>query len=320
MAFVGETPWHGLGQKLTEGASIDVWTMEAGFNWRALSAPVQFTDEHGTIRKFSQKQVIYRSDTGEPLSTMGDGYKIVQPAEVLEFFRNLVAAGNWQLHTAGILRGGRLMWAMARNCAKGDVVPGDEIRSNLLLVTSLDGTTPTTGALVATRVVCANTVKMALDEVSTQGKNGKRTLKDGAPAARVSHRSTFDASEMQAALKVAPTTFEHFMTDARKLAATPCDMAEARDLLRGVFGEPLTKKSARAALEGKPLEIIIPTADDLKSLLAAAPHVPKADLESEARDTLAKLLAKGDAREQKSVARCLELFAGAGRGANHAGV
>jgi phage/plasmid-like protein (TIGR03299 family) len=291
MAFVGETPWHGLGNALTEGAPLETWAREAGFEWQALSAPVEFQRGDGTRCHYGDKQAIYRSDTGAPLSVMGSGYKIVQPLEVIEFFRDLTRAGGWQLHTAGILKGGRLMWAMARNCAKGDVVPGDEVRSNLLLVTSLDGSTPTTGALVATRVVCANTVKMALDET-----------RRGAKAARVSHRSTFDADHVKDALGVALPTFERFMVEARNLAGTSCDVSQATELLRGIFGQPITRKGAMLAAE---------KAGDTGGDLAAARSV-LAQFTQGAQST--------QQREQKSVARCLALFAGEGRGANHEGV
>lgn len=303
MAFVGATPWHGLGQQLTEGAPIETWAEQAGFQWSALSAPVGFTRADGSTATYGDKQVIYRSDTGAPLSVMGDGYKIVQPMECLEFFRDLAGSGGWNIHTAGILKGGRLMWAMARNCAQGDVVPGDTVKSNLLLVTSLDGTTPTTGALVATRVVCANTVAMALDEVTTRRKDGRRDVKAGAPVARVSHRSTFDASAMKETLGVAPAVFDAFMTQARTLAGRPCDLEMARAVLRDIFGQPLIKKSAL-------VDTSADVAGALLSRLGAKPVAP----------SVAAMLASGAAREQKSVARCLELFNGAGRGADHEGV
>ena len=314
MAFVGGTPWHGLGQSLTEGAPLETWACEAGFEWSALSAPVTFTRADGSVCQYSDKQAIYRSDTGRPLSVMGDGYKIVQPIEVIEFFRDLAASGGWQLNTAGILKGGRLMWAMAKNCAQADVVPGDRVRSNLLLVTSLDGSTPTTGALVATRVVCANTVRMALNEVREKGTKG---------VSRVSHRSTFDASEMKRALGVAPEVFADFMDQARALAAKPCDLEEARAMLRKIFGDPVRVKFAKVAAtvdQAPTAPIAADVGADLQSLLSA-PYQPKDYSEVNARTEMLKLIARtGSEREQKSVARCLELFSGAGRGANHEGV
>jgi len=70
MAFVGKTPWHGLGQQLQRGASVETWTREAGFDWEALTADLAFTRADGTTGKMDEKRVIYRSDTGAPLSVV----------------------------------------------------------------------------------------------------------------------------------------------------------------------------------------------------------------------------------------------------------
>ena len=81
MAFVGETPWHGLGQRLTRGATLEQWRTEAGLDWQAQTAPVEFVRSDGSRVTMGGKQVLYRSDTGAALSVMGDGYQIVQPGD-----------------------------------------------------------------------------------------------------------------------------------------------------------------------------------------------------------------------------------------------
>lgn len=125
MAFVGETPWHGLGQSVTKGASIGVWAKEAGMDWTAKEAEVQFSvplagrginqKQLLDLKSFPSSKVIYRSDTGEGLATVGSKYESVQPLDMLEFFRDLTEGGGWHIHTAGVLRGGRKLWAMASN-------------------------------------------------------------------------------------------------------------------------------------------------------------------------------------------------------------
>jgi hypothetical protein len=57
MAFVGALPWHGLGQRVTEGADIATWAREAGMDWQALAAPVQYGTTNG-VRTFADKKVI----------------------------------------------------------------------------------------------------------------------------------------------------------------------------------------------------------------------------------------------------------------------
>src|SRR3954471_23133334 len=225
MAFVGETPWHGLGQNVSKGAPIAVWATEAGMDWEALTGSpctadgVDFPDYKG----------IYRSDTKAPLSIVGKDYQIVQPRDMLEFFRDLTESGGWHIHTAGTMRGGKKLWAMA-TCedAKRFVKNPkgkDAMLMNLLLATSMDGSMRTTAMLTTVRVVCANTLRMAL-------AGG-----DGHAQVQLTHRSSFDAQYIKAVLGVdaAHDHFEHFMEQARELAETPIDLSEARDVLLQIF-------------------------------------------------------------------------------------
>jgi len=235
MAFVGETPWHGLGQRLTRDADLDTWKREAGFEWQAKLAPVLFTPDLPGARHMTMdgRCVIYRDDTHAPLAVVGDGYKPVQPAEVLEFFRPLTEEQGYHIHTAGVLRGGQKLWAMASNHTEGEVVPGDRVRSNLLFATSMDGSMRTHCGLTAVRVVCANTLGAALTE-------------DGKSMVKISHRSTFDAEAVRQALGLARSTFEAFMAQARKLAEVRVPQGTAVDVCRELFGQPRLAKPTTA--------------------------------------------------------------------------
>lgn len=316
MAFVGETPWHDLGQELTRDASIDTWRVQAGFDWQALSAPVSFQDQNGVARRYGDKQVIYRSDTGAALSVMGADYKIVQPVEVLEFFRDLTESGGWYLHTAGAMRDGRKLWAMAtpRDDATNCIVKNDAVAPHLLLSTSLDGTTPTQAGLTAVRVVCANTLGLALGRGLTSA--------DGTAAAktRVSHRSIFDGSQVKQALGVAMDSWKLFTKQAQELATQPVNMEESREILRQLFGQPV---QTRRVVEAPAVvtRVAEPVASDNPFAALLSRPAVIADVGTlDVRSDIARMLARGDAREQKSVARCMALFAGEGRGANAEGV
>ena len=76
MAFVGKTPWHGLGQELQEDASIEQWQKAAGMDWTINSSPVAFGVGEGQILPdleiFEGQNVLYRSDTKMPLSVVSD--------------------------------------------------------------------------------------------------------------------------------------------------------------------------------------------------------------------------------------------------------
>src|SRR5262249_42268235 len=113
IAYVGETPWHKLGEKLQEGQSIGEWVRAARLDWDLERLPVQYSFD-GTLRTMNDRLVLVRSDTGTALSVVSGDYQIVQPKEVLEFYRDLVNYYGYALETAGALDGGRKIWALAR--------------------------------------------------------------------------------------------------------------------------------------------------------------------------------------------------------------
>jgi len=80
MAYCGAKPWHGLGQEVCEGASLDEWMDQARMNWRILRAPVQYTNAN--LHDFPEHHVLYRSDNDLPLSVVSPRYKIVQPKKM----------------------------------------------------------------------------------------------------------------------------------------------------------------------------------------------------------------------------------------------
>ncbi len=186
MAFIGATPWHGLGQQVDPNATIEEWQRAAGLDWKIERAPVQYMN--GAMHNFDEKHVLYRGDTNAPLSVVSARYKVVQPHDVLEFFRDLVGAGGFNIHTAGALRGGRRIWALAEIGKTARVVGNDLVGGYLLLATSCDGTLATTAQFTTVRVVCANTLAMAEREAR---KN---------PNITIPHNTNFDPVQVKAAL------------------------------------------------------------------------------------------------------------------------
>lgn len=162
MAYVGQVPWHGLGQRLTEGAPIDVWAKEAGMSHSIERAPASFTHPSGELITLDDRDVLWRSDNHMPLAVVSHRYNVVQPMEILEFYRELVGAtGDYELETAGCLDGGKKYWALAKY--KKDMAFGNDIvKPYLFLGSSADGTLATTAMHTSVRVVCNNTLQMSL--------------------------------------------------------------------------------------------------------------------------------------------------------------
>lgn len=118
------------------------------------------------IRPFTESKVLYSSDTQAPLSVVSKRYNVVQPHEVLNLYQDLVQAGGVELETACVLKEGRMLWAFAKTGQDMRLNGGDTVKSYLLLATSCDGALCTTAQFTSLRVVCNNTLQMALNDKS----------------------------------------------------------------------------------------------------------------------------------------------------------
>lgn len=215
MAYAGQKPWHSLGQELTPGASIETWTQEAGLAYTVKESPVLFrSDAASEPEVFQGRKVLHRSDTGGALAVVSDGYKVVQPSDVMEFFRKLVDIGGFQLETAGALSHGRRVWALAKVNEGADIVDGDIVRPYVLLGTSYDGTMATVAKFTSIRVVCNNTITAALD-------------RENAGTVRVLHSERFDADRVRLELGIVADNWERFLVQSRALAGRPMNQEDA---------------------------------------------------------------------------------------------
>ena len=235
IAYIGATPWHGLGQALTPNASIETWTAEAGLGYTVLESPVLYNSPAASeLQSWPNRKVLHRSDTGAPLAVVSDGYRVVQPGEVMDFFRELVKIGGFQLETAGALSDGKRVWALASVGEAAPVVSRDIVRPYLLLATSYDGTMATVAKFTAIRVVCNNTITAAVGGYSNgapikgEAETNLGYLKS---AVRVLHSENFKADAVRMELGIAANAWEKFLINSRQLAGQGMDQAEADDFL-----------------------------------------------------------------------------------------
>jgi hypothetical protein len=225
MAYVGETPWHGLGQQLTEDAPLDVWARESGLDFELATAEVQFNNDF----KFDAKKVMYRKDTNHPLGIVSNKYQIVQPIQVLEFFRNMVGTVA-HLETAGVLRNGAHYWALARMDGEFDIA-GDKVKQYLLLASSADGSLATQARLTSVRVVCNNTLQLA---------------QQGAAEVVVRHTSVFQPQMIMSRLGECNETFKAFEQTAKVLADIRLSAKQAQLVFNKILNGNEDKPSQKA--------------------------------------------------------------------------
>lgn len=189
MAYVREKPWHGLGENLQDGQSLEVWRKAAGLDWKAEVSPVLFRRSgEKQLIEVDDRSVLYRGDNFEPLSIVSANYKIVQPATVIEFFRDVIDKfKSFKMETAGCLQYGRKIWALARADKDGGNAD-DPIARYLLLATSFDQTMATTIQQTSVRVVCYNTLMMS--------------VAGGIESMRITHGQTFNPEEQKKLLAI----------------------------------------------------------------------------------------------------------------------
>ncbi|HJW55306.1 MAG TPA: DUF932 domain-containing protein [Burkholderiaceae bacterium] len=228
MAYVGTTPWHGLGNALHVGESVDVWAKQAGMDWEVLEAPVCFmargAGRLNSALPFPEHKVLYRSDTHAPLSVVSQRFKVVQPREILEFYRDLTELSGFRLETAGILKGGRKMWALARTGQSAALKGNDVTKGYVLLATASDGTLATTAQFTSVRVVCNNTLAVA--------------LAGNAAAVKVPHSTEFDPVTVKQQLGISLSSWDTFIYRMKKLSERPVTSKEAMRYFTGIFARP----------------------------------------------------------------------------------
>lgn len=210
IAFRGETPWHGLGFQILPEDSVDDIRIKAGLDYDVIKTPVQFGYEklgpellrEIHMRSSDDKCVLYRSDTGADLSIVSNRYQIVQPRQIVEFYRDLVEQYGFELEVVGALAGGRKVWALANTKSAFQLRDKDEVRGYLLLATSYDGTMATQARFTSVRVVCNNTLSLA-------NAAGRADV-------TVPHNTTFDADKVKLNLQVGKP-WEDFQQQAQAM-------------------------------------------------------------------------------------------------------
>jgi phage/plasmid-like protein (TIGR03299 family) len=168
IAYKGEKPWHGLGAEVSADATGAEMLTAAGLDWQIETRKIQMEGNGGSILTENLKsyRAITRSDTEKVFQVASTIYKPVQNAEIVDFFREYCEAGHASMETVGALRGGAVVWALAKlNGTDGDANIGgvDPVKGYVTLATSHDGSIPTTGFATQVRIVCANTMRAAFN-------------------------------------------------------------------------------------------------------------------------------------------------------------
>lgn len=243
MMFVGETPWHGLGQRLiTAPKTVDEALDAAGLNWDVNVYPLYAKVALGTLDAQGKKQflqlpvdgrAVIRSSDNAVLGQVGKGYTPVQNREGFAFFNTALESGLVNIETAGSLRGGKRVWMLAHLLnTEADVVNGDPVKAYFLVSNSHDGTLAVRVGFTSVRVVCQNTLSFAHHE-------GKGKL------IQVRHtKNVKDAlTKLQEIVDWQRGTFAATVEQMRFLASKGCDAETLRKYVELVFEPELKERN-----------------------------------------------------------------------------
>lgn len=212
MAWKGEVPWHGLGFEVKHDASPQQMLKAAKIDWSVSKQPL-FVKRGDKYVEYPGKMELKRDSDDKTLTMVGKNWKPVQNDAMMEFFAKFVKAGKMKMETAGSLWGGRYIWALARMQADFAIDPKkkDVVQNYLLLMSPHVHGKAMIAQWTGIRVVCWNTLSMAL------GNN----LKGGKNAFRMPHTVEFDddvKEKAAVALNLAKTQAEQFKDAAQLLA------------------------------------------------------------------------------------------------------
>lgn len=218
----GGLPWHGLGTPVSDDMSAHAMMEAAGLDW-TVSLQDSFYQFNGEMLPTGQRSLVRDSD-GKLLSNVGMNWKPVQNETAFEFFKEYVDAGEMMMETAGSLHDGKLVWALANINDGFTLANGDEVKGHMLLVSPHQYGRSVFVRTVMTRVVCQNTLTMALRE------KGDLELK-------LNHSREFVVEDVKEALGMSRSRLEEYAAQADHLRKKSYKKGELQEYFVGLFGK-----------------------------------------------------------------------------------
>jgi phage/plasmid-like protein (TIGR03299 family) len=190
MAYVGQVPWHGLGTRVPADLTPNQMLDAAGLNWTVRKVEATAYDFETDRLYTLDRAALIRNNDGKLLDVVSNDWNPVQNEEAFEFFNEFVEAGDMEMHTAGSLKEGQIVWGLAKIKESFELFKGDRIDSYLLFSNFHKYGFSTDVRFTPIRVVCNNTLSLSLSSTV------ERMVK-------ISHRKVFDPSNVKDMLGIA---------------------------------------------------------------------------------------------------------------------
>jgi len=220
IAYAGEVPWHGLGVKVPADLSPAQMLEKADLNWTVEKTPA--------FANIGGKQVsvgwsaLTRSSDNSILSVVSNDWNPVQNAEAFEFFDEYCRVGDMEMHTAGSLRDGQIVWGLAKVKDSFDLFKGDQVDSYLLFTNPHKFGQCIDVRFTPIRVVCNNTLTLSLSQKSDR-------------VVKKNHRTEFNAAEVKQTLGIATEKLAKYKEMAAFLGSKRYTEETAKQYFNTVF-------------------------------------------------------------------------------------
>lgn len=231
MAFAGEVPWHGLGKRVLPDLTPDQMMKEAGVDWTVRLVPA-FANVDGRQVAVGRSALVRETDN-KVLTVVGEDWKPVQNSEAFEFFHDFVIAGDMEMHTAGSLRDGQMVWALAKVKDSFTVNRKDQVDSYLLFTNPQVYGKSIDVRFTPIRVVCNNTLTLSLNQNSDN-------------MVKVSHRTKFDAEQVKETLGIAHHKLVQYKEMGQFLAGKRYNGESIVEYFKSVFPVVSSKEEGKA--------------------------------------------------------------------------
>ncbi len=238
MAYRNAVPWHNKGNYIADEPTIEEMTRKAGLDWRVDKKGLYIQGPHyNPLIEVPQHFALVRNTDSKVLGVCGSKFQVVQNAQSMEFFREFVDAGAATLETAGSLHGGQIIWALANLNEDFKATDGDTLRQYVLLMNSHKPGSCLVVKGTSVRVVCANTLAMALNSEKQEY--------------RMSHVRRFDSTQMQMAADLCGMARERVQEFGRNMLALksmPMDVQRVASWVLELVGETEATRTSNAIM------------------------------------------------------------------------
>lgn len=166
-----EDPWWGIGKSIDANASIEEWMKACDLDYQVVRKQVWMKQGEKEL-PLKDYVAIVKSTDGTVFQIASPKYKPIQVKEALAIMKHYAKTNHVTLDTMGSLgENGAIIWGLAKLNFEFELPGGDKIEAYLLLASSHDGSIKWTGIITFIRVVCKNTLSLALSEGKKGGKN-----------------------------------------------------------------------------------------------------------------------------------------------------